>query len=166
MQYAALDLQVAATRPVSTLDLINWKVGDTANYDVALAFGKGSMKKAVTKDEGTALWVTNDLDIVIQKQKVEMLINKADAKILKMLVNGQEQQIPDDKIEIISQDYATVTVPAGTFKSMHIVAKSSQGNVEVWVNPKDTCMEGTLKQIVGSMMGDITMSLTSFTKMP
>lgn len=147
------------------LDVIDWKVGDSAQYDVkAGSFGKlGTMSKAVTKDEGSALWITQDMNLMIQKQKVEMLLSKADGKILKMLVNGKEQEIPNDEIEIISQDYTEITVPAGTFKAIHIVAKSKQASsIELWANPRDTVMDGALKQAVKTQGIELVTELTSF----
>ena len=149
---------------VAPFDVINWKVGDTASYKVSIAsFLNGTMVKSVSKDEGTSLWVKQDLDLSIQKQVIEMQLNKADGKVLKVLINGQEQQIPNDKVEVISQDYVDVTVPAGTFKAIHIVAKAGGKNVEVWANPRDTVMEGTLKQIADTgMVGNMVMELTSF----
>ena len=103
------------------------------------------------------------MDLTIQKQKVEIQINKADGKVLKTIVNGQEQNTPDDPIQVISQDYVDVTVPAGTFKAIHIVAKTKQvDHVEVWANPRDTVMEGTLKQDMTTQGMDIDMALTSF----
>lgn len=161
-----LELMLSSIAP---LDLINWKVGDQAQYDVkAGSFGKlGTMTKAVTKDEGTAIWVTQNMDLLIQKQKVEVLMNKADGKILKMIVNGKEQTVPNDEIEIISQDYTDVTVPAGTFKAIHVVAKTKKiDHIEVWANPRDTVMEGTLKQTMNTQGTDIGMELTSFKRIP
>ena len=107
----------AAISAVTPLDLINWKVGDTQHYDVSLGFlGKGTMVKSVTKDEGTAIWVHQDMDLSVQKDVSDILINKADAKILKYIHNGKEEAITDDKLEVISQEYGEITVPAGTFK--------------------------------------------------
>ncbi|MGK5088083.1 hypothetical protein WDW86_11045 [Bdellovibrionota bacterium FG-2] len=153
----------------SIQDVINWKVGDTSSFDVAAgSFGKmGTMVKSVTKDEGTALWLHQDMNLSVQKQVADVLINKADGKILKMIVDGKEQAIPDDKIEVISQDYTEITVPAGTFKAVHVVAKSKQiSKLEVWANPRDTVMEGTLKQIANTGLFDLVLELTSFKKMP
>ena len=165
-QDVQLQLMLSSITP---LDLINWKVGDQAQYDVkAGSFGKlGTMTKAVTKDEGTAIWVTQNMDLMIQKQKVEVLMNKADGKVLKMIVNGKEQAAPTDEIEIISQDYTEVTVPAGTFKAIHVVAKTKQvEHLEVWANGRDTVMEGTLKQTMKAQGTDIGMELTSFKRIP
>ena len=154
--------QLAAPTPNN---LINWKVGDTTKYNVAVSFIKGTNVKSVTSDEGTSIWVRQNMDLMVQKQVVDIQMNKADGKILKMLVNGKEQAVPNDKVEVISQDYAKVTVPAGTFDSIHIIAKTEQiSKIEVWANPRDTAMDGTLKQIAASQMGDITMELTSFSR--
>jgi opacity protein-like surface antigen len=156
-----------ALSTLSPFDLINWKVGDTAQYDVTVgSFGKmGTMVKSVTKDEGTSIWMEENMNLTVQQQKVEVQINKADGKVLKTIVNGQEQTTPDDPIQVISQDYVDVTVPAGTFKAIHIVAKTKQvDHIEVWANPRDTVMDGTLKQDMTTQGMDIVMALTSFTK--
>lgn len=150
---------------VDALDLINWKVGDTMTYQVSMGFfGKiGSMVKSVTKDEGTSIWLTQNIALQSQKELVEVLFNKADGKILKMIRNGSEMQIPDDKIEVISQDYAEVTVPAGTFQSIHIVAKSKQvSKIEMWANPTQTAIDGAVKQIMATQFGDMVLELASF----
>ena len=157
----------SAILQVSPLDLINWKVGDTMQYSLTIAaYGiNGSMVKTVTKDEGTSIWVNQDMDLTVQKQNVQTQINKADGKILKMIVNGQDQAVPDDKIEIVSQDYTSITVAAGTFKAMHIVAKSAQiTKLEAWVNPQATIMDGSLKEIVDAQGMEVVMELQSFKK--
>jgi hypothetical protein len=48
---------------------------------------------------------------------------------------------------------------------VHIVAKSkSASKIELWANPAETVMEGSIKQIAASTMGDVTMEMTSFKK--
>lgn len=159
-----MDVQIQAAAMTPT-DLINWTVGDTASYNVSAgSFGNvGTMVKAVTKDEGKALWVQQDMDLQFQKQKVEILIEKSSGKILKMLLDGKEQKVPDQNIEIISQDYTEITVPAGTFKVLHVVAKSKEvSKIEIWANPKETVMDGAVKQTIATGLIDITTELTSF----
>jgi hypothetical protein len=153
---------------LSALDLINWKVGDTMTYAVSLGgMSLGNSTKSVTKDEGTAIWLKQEVKMMTQNEVIETLINKADGKVLKMLRNGQEQAIPNDPLEIISQDSATITVKAGTFQTIHIVAKTKQiSKLEVWVNPRDTAIDGTVKQLVASQFGQIGMELTSFRRQP
>ena len=154
---------------VSAQDVINWKVGDNANYQVSAgSFGKlGTMSQAVTKDEGAALWVKTDTKLAIQNDTAEMLLNKADGKILKYIHNGKEEALPDDKIEIISQDYADVTVPAGTFKAIHITAKTEKvSKIEIWANPRDTVMSGMIKQTMKTQGIDIAVELTDFKRTP
>ncbi len=161
IEFTASELQ--AMSAVDALNLINWKVGDRMNYQVSMLFGKGTMVKNVSKDEGTAIWLHQDINLMGQKQTADVLFNKADGKILKMLQNGKEVAVPDDKIEIISQDYAEVTVPAGKFQSIHIVAKSEKvSKIEMWANPTQTAIDGALKQIMATQFGDMTIELTSF----
>lgn len=153
------------TETVSPYNLINWKVGDKANFDISAGnFGKvGTMIKEVISEEGNNIWVQQKADLGFQKDESKMLMSRADGKILKLIHNGKEEAMPDDKIEIISQDSQDVTVPAGTFQSIHIVAKSTKiKKLEAWINPRDTVMEGAIKQIITTDQIDITLELTSF----
>lgn len=145
-------------------DLIDWKVGDYMDYRVSGAFGNmGTMRKEVTSDEGTALWVRQTIDLMGQNEIVDMLIRKSDGKILKVIRNGEEQEVPDGDVEVIEQNYEEVTVPAGTFDSIHIVANTRDvENLQVWVNMRDTSMDGTLKQVVPTNFMTLTMELTGF----
>jgi hypothetical protein len=160
-------LQLALTQ-VSPTNLIEWKVGDTMNYEINMGgFPLGTNIKSVTKDEGTAIWMRQDMKLMSQNEVVEALINKADGKLLKMIRNGQEQSIPDNDIEIISQDATEIKVKAGTFKAIHIVAKSKEiERIEMWANPRDTAIDGTIKQMVKSQMGMISFELTAFKRIP
>lgn len=150
-------------------NIINWTVGDTASYSVTLgAMGNiGSMVKTVAKldEPRNALWVKTATKMYFQNDVTEMLISRADGKVLQFLHNGKEESFPDPKVEVVSQDYAQVTVPAGTFQSVHIVANTEQvKGVEIWVNPKDTVMEGMLKQTMPTQFGIVSVELTSFKK--
>ena len=149
----------------SVLNLIDWKVGDKMDYQVlAGGFGKiGTMIKSVTKDEGNALWMRQEMHLMSQNEIIDALIDRANGKILKLIRNGQETQIPDDQIEIISQEFTQVTVPAGTFDALHVIAKTKQiSKLEIWANPPQTVMDGSLKQIMPTGFMTLTMELTAF----
>lgn len=152
---------------VSPFNVINWKVGDKLAYDISAgSFGKlGKMNKEVTKEEGNAVWIHQVADLGFQKDTSDILMDRATAKIIKFIHNGKEEQMPDDKIEIISQEYEEVTVPKGTFKSIHVVAKSKQiKKLDAWINPTDTAMDGTIKTIIATDMFDMVMELTDFVR--
>ena len=155
----------------SARDLINWKVGDEEDYNVTMAAlpVPGSMVEKVTKDDGDGtLWFNETINMLIENQSVDIQIRKSDAKILQELVNGQPQQIDDTPPTVVSQDYESVTVPAGTFKAIHIVAKTTQQGqavqLEEWANPKATCMDGSLKAIITTQGQTITEELKTFHK--
>ena len=64
-----------------TQDLIDWKVGDAAEFDVkAGSFGKlGTMSKSVASDEGTVLKVERpSTSVSIQKNGDKYLIKNGD----------------------------------------------------------------------------------------
>jgi hypothetical protein len=125
----------------------------------------GKSVKKVSQDTGATIWVRTDMDLQFQKEQIDIEINKADGKILKMKRNGQDQEIPNDPIEVISQEGTSIRVPAGTFDCVHIVAKTKQiSRIEVWANPRDTAMDGTLKQAVTTQFGVMTLELMSFSR--
>ncbi len=157
-----------ALSQVSATNLIDWKVGDTMNYEIKMGgFPLGTNIKSVTKDEGTAIWMRQEMKLMSQNEVVEALINKADGQLLKLVRNGQEQSIPDNSLEIISQDATEIKVKAGSFKVIHIVAKTKDvERLEIWANPRDSAIDGTIKQMVKSQMGMISFELTAFKRIP
>ncbi|MGZ3653565.1 MAG: hypothetical protein ACXWSC_20620, partial [Bdellovibrionota bacterium] len=63
----------------------------------------------------------------------------------------------------INQETATITVPAGTFETIHITAKSQQsGNIEVWANPRAITLDGTAKMAMQANGMPVSMELTKF----
>lgn len=146
---------------------IDWKVGDQLTYQISVnGMGQvGTAVREVTQDTGDTLWIKNEITAMTQKETIDMEIRKADGQVVKVRRNGQDQEIPNQDIEIVSSEEETVTVPAGTFQSVHIVAKTKEiQNVEVWLNPRDTALEGTIKQVIPTQLGRVTAELTSFKK--
>lgn len=157
-------LQASIALDVHTNNLINWKVGEYQTYDITSSFGNmGAMKKYVASEVGNNIWVNSEMGggMMGGSQKVEALIDRATGKILEMKQNGQRQAIPDDKIEVISQDSTSITVPAGTFECIHIVAKSQKiSKLEVWANPRDITMDGSAQMYIESGFMPMTLKLT------
>jgi hypothetical protein len=157
------ELQLSIAGEMHTNNLINWKVGEYQEYDMTAIFGSlGKMTKKVASEEGNAIWVKAEVTGMMS-QKVDTLIDRATGKVLKYVENGQEKQMPDDKIEVISQDATTITVPAGTFEVIHIVAKSEKiKKLELWANPRDITMDGGAQMVIDAGMITVTMKLTKF----
>jgi len=153
----------------SIQNLINWQVGDFHKIKIAMMFGNGSGTKEATKEEGNAIWLVTDMSILGQNQKSEALINRADGKVLKLIVNGKEEN-PNEggEVEIIEQKETSVTVGAGTFECIYVKAKmTAQGqtqDIELWANPIDVNLDGSLKVVVQTTFGPITITLEQFGK--
>ena len=148
---------------------LNWKVGDENDYSISMAvFIKGTMKMFVRSIDATGAWLEQDVDLSVQQQKVEALIDMNTGETKQLLVNGQPQAIPDQsQLNIVDQEEATITVPAGTFKAIYVkIQDASQNNqiTEQWVNPRDIPVNGMLQSISDSTLGKVTMQLTSFKK--
>lgn len=146
-------------------NLINWRIGDFQDLKMSLSgMPLGNMHKEAMSEEGNALWLKQSMSGgMIGNQVIEILLDRATGKILKMKQNGQEQAPPaDEKIEIIDQETATITVPAGTFETIHIRARSSQGEMEIWANPQAIPLDGTAKMNVKANGMPISMELTGF----
>lgn len=158
------DLQNSISSELHTNNLINWKVGEYTDYEMSAIFGNmGNMTKKATAEEGNAIWIKSEVSGMMGNQTTEALIDRADGHIIKFKQDGKDTQIPDDKLEIISQDHTTVTVPAGTFETIHIVAKSEKiKKLEMWANPRDVTLDGGVQMVIDAGMITVTMKLTKF----
>lgn len=146
--------------------LLNWTVGDNANYNMDMGFLKGTMTMSVASVSADEIWMNQDMDLGgFGKQKAEILIDANTGAVKKMIVNGQEQQIPEQDMELIEIITDTVTVPAGTFECQHIRLKDNKsgGEVKVWSNA-EVALAGMVKTIQPGQFGDVTLELTSFLK--
>ncbi|MCM2355037.1 MAG: hypothetical protein NDI63_15570 [Pseudobdellovibrio sp.] len=146
-----------------------WQVGDENNYKITMGFLPGTMKMFVREinADRTEAWLVQDVNLLIQKQKIEALIDMNTGETKKMLVDGQEQQVPASNYEIIDQKEAQVTVPAGTFRTMYIKIQDNGNNgqiTEQWVNGRDIPVNGMAKSMSDSPLGKVTIELTSFKK--
>lgn len=156
-------LQDAETR--ATFD---WKVGDSATYDLNMAsFIKGSMVMGVKAVAADSVTLTQDMDLgFMGKQACEIVLNPQTGETKSMVCNGQAQdpgQAGD--IEIIESKEDTVTVPAGTFTCLYIKAKQGENIVQQWINPKQVPVMGLVKTIAPSQIGEVKIDLKSFKKM-
>lgn len=154
--------QVSSHNPAT--NVINWRIGDFQDLNLTMqSFPLGTMHKEAVSEEGNAVWLKQSMGGgMIGNQVVEILLDRATGKVLKMKQNGQEQAPPNEQIEIIDQETATVTVPAGTFETIHIRARSSQGDIELWANPQAIPLDGTAKMTMKANGMPISMELTKF----
>ncbi len=147
---------------------VDWKIGDQTVYSLKMLFGQGSMDKEVTKDEGTAFWLTSNVDLMGQKQKIEALIRKADGKTLKLLVNGEEQEIPEPDLEIIEQKEAHIKVPKfpNGIECIYLKIKDRKkgDEIEIWINPMEIPIDGMIKTIAKQGFMPVTLDLKDFKK--
>lgn len=147
---------------------LDWKVGDRADYAVSAGFlGKGTMTKEVTREEGDGIWVKQTMDAAGHAETIEKLYRKSDGAVLRVVRNGQEQNPEDSRVEVISTEDTTIQVPAGSFKTVHVVGKTKKlKKIEMWLNPADTAIDGTVKLIMVSSMYTITSELKSYQRAP
>ncbi len=147
---------------------LDWKVGDQNNYNLDMGgFIKGSMSMKCREITSEGLWVDQDMDLGFAgKQQASMLLDPNTGEVKKMLVNGKEQQVPKQNIEIISVTEDKITVPAGTFECIHAVIKDKDKNEETnaWINPEQIPLSGMLKTIQPSQFGEVNVELKSFNK--
>ena len=146
-------------------NVINWKVGEFQDLNITMqSFPLGTVHKVAESEEGNGIWIKQEMSgQMIGNHVVEELLDRADAHVIKYKQDGKEQAPPTDKLEIINQETATVTVPAGTFQTIHITAKSQQaGQIEVWANPQAITLDGTAKMAMQANGMPLGMELTKF----
>ncbi len=142
---------------------LNLVVGDTNEYDLDMGIIKGTMKMSVREEVAEGFWIDQDMDLKIQKVKVEILMDPNTGAILKLIVNGKEEQVPDSNIEIVEQKEAEVTVPAGTYRSIYLKIRDldKNENSEVWINPQEIPINGMIKSIQPGQFGKVKINLKS-----
>jgi hypothetical protein len=166
---AANPFQIASEISLQGLkgrSLINWTVGDTASYSMNMGFIQGSMVMTATSVTADEAWMTQDMDLgFLGKQKVEVLLDANTGEVKKIIANGQEQQIPEQDMELIEIITDTITVPAGTFECQHIRLKDNKSGEEskMWASQL-VALTGMVKAIQPGQMGEVTLELTSFNK--
>lgn len=158
--------QTAIMDQAQTMGL-DWKVGDTANYNIDMGFIKGTMDMSVRSVAADGIWMDQNMDLGFAgKQKVETLIDPNTGEIKKMIVNGKEEQVPKQDVEVVDVKEDKITVPAGTFDCIHATLKDKSDGKEInaWINPQVVPLSGMLKQIAPSQFGNVTVVLKSFKK--
>ena len=147
---------------------LNWQVGQENNYKLNMGgFLNGTMKMFVREITADGIWLVQDVDLSIQKQKIEVLLDPNTGAIKKMIVNGKEQAPPKADYELVEQKEDRVTVPAGTYDAIYLKVKDKANNGQIseqWVNPRDIPLSGMLKSLADSQLGKVTIELTSFKK--
>lgn len=160
--------QQAAIQGGVVTEGLNWKVGDECNYKLNMGgFINGTMKMSVREIGPDGIWLVQDVDLMIQKQKIEALIDPNTGALKKLIVNGKEEAPPKTDYELVEQKEDKVTVPAGTFDAIYLKIKDKANNgaiSEQWVNPRDIPIAGMLKSLADSQLGKVTIELTSFKK--
>lgn len=145
-----------------------WVVGETADYKLNIGgFLNGTMKMLVRELTPEGFWIEQNIDLMIQKQKVEILFDASTGQVKEILVDGQKQQMPEaGEQEILESRPDTVTVPAGTFECAYLKIKDKKENseTELWVNPDEIPILGLIKNVGQSQIGPVTMELTAFNK--
>ena len=158
-------LQRVAMSQVGPLGL-DWKVGESVDYTLDMGFIKGTMHTEVRSDTAEGIWMVQDMDLgFMGKQKIEILFNKADGSIKKILANGKEQSLPDaSNTEMVEMKESSVTVPAGTFDCIYarILDKKENKETEAWINPSVVPTSGMIKTVAPSQMGKVTVEMTGF----
>jgi len=145
----------------------DWVTGDSCNYNVDMGFISGTMVMSIGEITADGVWMTQDMNLsMMGQQKIETLVDPSTGAIKKMLVNGQEQQVPaTPDLDIIGVTNETITVPAGTFDTQHadLKDKSNGDEMNIWAT-MDVPVSGMVKQIQPSQIGQVTLVLTAFHK--
>ncbi len=144
---------------------LDWRVNDKSSYKISNVLLNGTSDNFVREDTGTGYWLQQDMKLSMAgEQKMEILLNKTTGQIEKLLVNGQEQKVPESNVEVVEMKEDSVTVAAGTFKCIYAKIKNKDdGKIsQAWINPKEVPMTGQIKAIAESQLGQITQELTSF----
>lgn len=162
------ELSKAVMQSVDAQAGFEWKVGDTASYNMNMGFVKGKIVMTVKSVGDNKVVINQDMDMgFMGKQNCDQTVDTTNGKTTKIVCNGKDQDLPEDgDIEVIDITAETIKVPAGTFECAHIKAKKTSSNEEInqWAAPKQVPVTGMVKSIAPSQLGKVTIELTSFKK--
>lgn len=148
---------------------LEFKKGESANYNLNMGFIQGSMIMSVFDIVADGVWIHQDVDLSFAgKSKIEILLDPNTGEIKKLIVNGKEEQIPErGDMEVVETREETLTVPAGTFATVYfkVLDKTKNETIQQWVNLKDIPVFGMVKSISPSQIGEVVIELTSFRKL-
>lgn len=148
--------------------MFDFKVGDTASYQIKMGFLPGTMVMTVTDVQPSEVTLNQTVNLMGHAQECITKMDPNTGENKGTVCNGQQQDAGDpNDIEILEQKEDTVKVPAGTFTCLYIKAKQkSTGNIiEQWINPSDVPVLGMVKSTMPSQMGKVVVELSSFKKM-
>lgn len=146
---AVRDHIIVQQLPIQIPQNLDWKVGDFQDRQIKKSgLNVGTLQSIVTKNEGAAFWLWNELKIVFQpKEIIETLIERKTGRILRYIVNGKEQSPPEmtDNCVKISQVTEQIKVPAGTYNSIRVVTRCPEDTTAQWTAPTKVNMSGFIK---------------------
>lgn len=163
----ARSVQQAAIMEQAHTQGLDWKVGDSNVYALNMSIIQGSMTMTLREISADGFWLDQTMDMGFAgKQQAQMLLDPNTGEIKKMLVNGQEQQVPKQNVQIIEVTEDHITVPAGAFDCVHarILDKDTNQETNAWLNPQMIPLSGMLKTIQPTQFGQMTVELKSFVK--
>lgn len=145
---------------------LDWKVGDTNNYNIDMGIAKGTMSMTVASYNNEGIWMHQNVDLgFLGKQQIQTLINPNNGAVIKMIVDGKEQEPPKQELEVIEIVDDNITVPAGTFACHHarLNDKTNNQEVNIWMTTS-VPLSGMIKTVQPSQFGKVTIEMTSFVK--
>ncbi len=160
-------IQKSTAETLAQATSLNWKVGDQTDYKLKIAIITGTMVMKVREIGAEGIWMDQDVDLgAFGRQEADLLIDADTGEVKKIIVNGQEQQVPENNSEIVEIRDDNITVPAGTFDCLYAKLRDTQTQEisEAWINPEQVPVSGMLKSIQPSQMGQVVLELTSFVK--
>jgi hypothetical protein len=89
VQVGVARIQAIAAVMGTNTNLINWKVGDTANYNLnAFNMDIGTMVESADHEEGNTIWLKEVMTItgLGQGEEVDAQIDRSNGQIVKMLL--------------------------------------------------------------------------------
>jgi hypothetical protein len=145
---------------------MDWVIGDKASYNLDMGMAQGTMNMVIHSKEGENFWMHQELSLgSYGDHLIETLVDPSSGKILKIIVDGRNEDVPEaTQPEIVSTSEEDVTVPAGTFHTVHVVSKDSKSGKEsdTWLNDTEIPVSGIAKAIEPADFGKAKLELTGF----
>ncbi len=149
----SLNSEIFFFRQLPNLKNIDWKVGDFQKRELFKGgLRGGTLHTWIDREQGAAIWILSHLKIIFQKRQfIEVLMDRQSGKILKYIVDGEEQDPPDvtdiENCKVLAEAKVKIKIPAGEFITDRTIAKCDQDVLGIY-EADDVNMGGFVKLTV------------------
>jgi len=146
---------------------LSWKIGDGLNFALmvkGVAIGSVSMKYEAENQK--EMLMTQVFNLVNKSVSLLIGYDKESGRVSSFKIMGVPLPLPGSDaggVKVVKQEESHINVPAGEYDAVYFLIETDKGQqTEIWMNPSEIPLTGTLKTNSKVRNIDVSMELVSF----